>query len=256
MLMTTSEPRDTALSCDGDWERPDSSEGPGLSLAAAILVLGEPAGRGAPPANLTEVGGYRLVEVGTANEAIQVLGHLSGGVTMALVNAERSERGVGRLMGDLRTRHPEILPVIVVDRDDREQIRRAYAEGAEMVMQRPTTKDELTAALSAMKHQAEERRRLVRARAHEKARPMVSRLAGAVRSLFSPRPGTRLHSVLQSATVLTFAVIFSLGAASALDAAAGVIGQNVRRACAFMDNVEGYLDRDEARELGSRGAGR
>ncbi|MBI3097305.1 MAG: hypothetical protein HYY93_03535 [Planctomycetes bacterium] len=226
-------------------------------MEAALFVLAAGAGKGIDPEVVLRCGTeHRVVGAPTLMEANRFLGRHADVVAIALVSFEDGDGEALRLSRRLRREHPHILPVVVVAPGNREQIRRAYADGAEMVMQRPSGCGDLVTALLAMRHQADERSRQAREESRERTRPLAARSLRRLRSALAIQPGSWPHRLFQAAALTLLLALLSAGVISALDTAASAFGQNVRRVCAFMDNVEGHLARDEARELQCQSTGR
>ncbi|MBI3097298.1 MAG: hypothetical protein HYY93_03500 [Planctomycetes bacterium] len=225
---------------------PDAS--PALGTAMFVFFADRSGSAIAELENAMCWSGLCVASAGTADEAITFLDRWPGEVSIALVDADRSSAEAARVLAHLGRRHPDVLPVAVVGWETRTQARRAYADGAEIVMQSPFSLDELTSALLAMRNQAEERARRVRT----VSGPRLASLARQVRvAMAAWRTGMgypRTRSCLRTLAILLLAGVLSGPVISVAETAAAVLDRSTHRVAAFMDNVEGYLQRDEERE--------
>ncbi len=197
-----------------------------------------------------EGAGYEVEEAADGAEACEKM--LASDFALVLLDINMPRMGGIETIREASRMCPGAFFVVITGEATSEEMQEAIRAGAYKCLQKPIDLDRLLAELPRFELIAAQRRRaLERRRAREefmKAHPQWRKVADGLRG----RRGSRMRlaavialAVLAAAAVGVAVPLLLRGASSAASAA----GEKIRRYEGVIDRVEGYLERDEQREL-------
>ncbi|MDQ7780124.1 MAG: response regulator [Planctomycetota bacterium] len=193
--------------------------------------------------------GIEAVTAQTGDEALERISAAELPFDFAMLDLHVPGLDGPQLVKAVAQRTPKTFIIVVTGEASSEEIGAAYRYGGDLLIRKPFMVEMLPSILADLKHQAQEKRSKAEAQEEYDRLPTHKKMMKKVRDMVAAPQRSKSKRVLRGVAVAILAAMLglaTLGAAAEIQSA--VVGQG-SLVQSVIDRLEGYLERDEAREL-------
>lgn len=193
--------------------------------------------------------GYEITSVSDGASALRRLKEAVPPFDMAMVDLVMPGMAGSDVVAEIRKTSPETLPLLMTGEAGPDDIRTGYEKGGYTLIRKPFDVDVLLHFLAVTERQCEDRQQELAEKEHAARQPLPVRVQRKIAEIAAAPSSSREKRVLKTILIVLASMVLGilvLWAASSIETA--VTGR-VSMIGSFMDRVEGYLQRDEEREV-------
>lgn len=193
--------------------------------------------------------GYEVICASDGQEATDRLKEATVPFDLAMIDIVMPKRAGPEVIAEIRQRSPKTLPILMSGEATSSEVGAGYEKGAYTFIRKPFEIDGLLRFLGKMEEQSDALRAEVEEREAEARRPLPVRAFKWFRRALNPPSSSPAQRRLQTATIILVSVVLALFVIWTAGKIESAVSGRIGHIESFMDRVEGYLQRDEAREI-------
>lgn len=196
--------------------------------------------------------GYEVVCAADGQEALDRLQEASVPFDLAMIDVAMPKHSGPEVVGEIRRKSPKTLSILMSGEATSAEVGEGYDKGAHTFMRKPFEIDGLLRFLGKMEEQSDARRAEIEAEEEEARKPFLTRAAKWVRRTLNPPSSSPAQRRLQTVVMIVASILLALFVIWTIGQIETAVTGRAGHIESFMDRMEGYLRRDEDREVGGR----
>lgn len=198
---------------------------------------------------IVQEAGYDVVAVVNGSEAVTAAKNSSPHFDMALIDINMPVMRGDLAIEEIGRVSPETLLILLTGEASRDEIQSGYHKGAYTLIRKPFDAHILIHALAAYERESDERREEVRKQEEFRCLPFYRRWYVHARKTLQAPAATKTGMAVRMTVIVLLAMLIGVGLLKVATSVEQWANDGQTKIFSFFERMEGYMERDEDREI-------